>query len=113
MSYIKYHRGKIAFSEYQELLRKNGNKCFFGITEDQAKEEFEIDFIETLIFSEKLQSIINTHMSEIKKEILKIYPDDKNKRDRISSHCGRKQMIEMVFKTGYVNEFEIYNTGLA
>ena len=101
------------FRQYLSLVKDNGSKVFYGLTVEDAKLSFDEKFLETLIFSEKLKAIMNKHKAEIEKEIKSIYPESKDSRERISSLCGRNQMIEVTFKQGLYSELDFNITGLA
>lgn len=108
-----FGKKKRLFREYISLVKENNSTIMYRLSEEKAEAEFNESFLESLIFSEKLKSIIKIHQEQIQKEISDIYPDDKQKREDIYTLCGKQQSIVIQFKQGYSNELEVYNHGIA
>lgn len=108
-----FKRKKRMFREYLILVKENKSQIMYRMTEEKAYEEFDEEFLETLIFSERLKLIIKRHEKEIEKELLAMYPQDEAKREQISNYCGKEQVIIIRFKQGLQNKLEVYNQSIA
>lgn len=86
------------FMQYLKLINENKKEIFYGLSEEAAMKDFDENFLETLIFSEKKSAILKRHMNEIEKEVSEIFPHDNDEaRERIRNHCGKYTAIRVEF----------------
>ena len=92
------------FMQYMKLIKERNGQIMYRMSEEAAQKDFDEEFLQTLIFSEKKKIILKKHIKELEKEIGDIFPhDDDNARERIKNHCGRYTSIEI--------EFDAYKNG--
>ncbi len=110
------NRSKL-FRQYLRLIKENNSSIMYRLTEEIAEREFDEEFLEVLIFSEKKKAILKKHMNEIEKELREIFPIDNEKvRVGIRNHCGKYTSIEVGFdgyKNGQRNLLEFSIGGIA
>lgn len=95
------------FAIYSNLLDENKRKPMFNFSYEQAFEEFDENYLEALITSEKMLQILKRHKDEIRREMEAIYPFDIEKRKLIQSF-GEDHSIHV--ETAF-NKIKVYQTG--